>query len=109
MARKKKKSLKDYTALGNISAALVLKNLPYVLFVGFLAIVYIANAHYSEKKVREIQHLQAEIKELRWHYMSLKSELMYNSKRSEIAKRVAPLGLKPMKGRAKKIIVKKKK
>ncbi len=103
---KKKKSLKDYTAFGNISAELVLKNLPYVLFIGFLAMVYIANAHYSEKKIREIQRLQAEIKELRWHYMSLKSELMYNSKRSEITKQVAPLGLKPMKGKSKKIVIK---
>ncbi len=109
MARKKNKSFKDYMAFGNLGAELVLKNLPYVLFVGFLAIVYIANAHYSEKKVREIQRLQAEIKELRWHYRSLQSELMYNSKRSEIAKRVAPLGLKPMNGKTKKIIVKKNK
>jgi len=107
MARKKKKSLKDYTAFSSLSAELVLKNLPFILFVGFLMLIYIANAHYSEKKVREIQSYQAELKELRWHYMSLKSDIMYNSKRSEIAKQVEPLGLKPMKGKPKKIIVKK--
>ena len=55
---KNKKSIKEYFALGTISSGWVLKNLPFVLFVSFLALIYIANAHYSEKKVREIQMLQ---------------------------------------------------
>lgn len=70
-------------------------------------IAYIANAHYSEKKIRAIQDLQREVKELRWEYMSIKSGLMYNTKQSEVVKAVAPLGLKPMKGKPKKIIVEK--
>jgi len=37
--------------------------------------------------------------------MALQSELMYNSKRSEVAKIVAPLKLKVPKGTPKKIIV----
>ncbi len=105
MAKKKKTS---YTAFGSLGAALILKNLPFVLFLGFLAMVYIANAHYAEKKVRQIQKAQTELKELRWHYMSLKSELMYNSKRSEMIPKVAPIDLKPNRGRAKKIVVSQK-
>lgn len=105
MAAKKKKTLKDYLQVGNISAGLVLKNLPYVLFLGFLLVVYIANTHYAEKKVRQIQKMESQVKELRWHYISLKTELMYKSKRSEVVRDVKSDGLRPVKGKPKKIEV----
>ena len=88
-----------------MSAAMVLKNFPFVLFVGFLLLVYIANAHYAEKKVRMIQKLEGEVKELRWHYISLKTELMRQSKRTEVMEDVEAKGLRPIKGKAKKIVV----
>ncbi len=44
---------------------IVFGNFSYVMFLGFLAIVYIANAHFAEKGVRRIQLLQKEIKELK--------------------------------------------
>lgn len=100
-----KKSFKDYTALSTILARTVLHNLPFVFFLGLLASIYIANVHYAENKVREIKTLQEEVKELRWRYMSLKSELMYNSKRSEVADKVKDLNLNGTGKRPKKIIV----
>lgn len=103
----KRKALKEYFEFGNLSASLILKNLPFVLFLSFLMLVYIANAHYSEKKVRAIQSLQKDVRKLRWHYMALQSELMYNSKRTEVAKIVSPLKLEMPKGTPKKIIVSK--
>ena len=103
----KSKGFKEYTAVGNISAELVFKNLPFVLFLSFIAMIYIANAHYSEKKVRQIQRLQSELKQQRWQYMSLKSEIMYQSKRSEIVRSVKPLGLKVNRKRPNKIVVNK--
>jgi len=106
---KKKKGIKEYFDLGSLSANLILKNLPFVLFLSFLALIYIANAHYSEKKVREIQNLQKDVSELRWHYMAIKSELMYNTKRSEVADVVKTSNLKLPKGTPKKIIVPKSK
>jgi Bacteriodetes cell division protein (FtsL-like) len=63
---------------------LVFGNFSYVLFLGFLAVVYIANAHFAEKSVRNIQRLQKEIKELKWEYTSIKSETMYKSMQSQI-------------------------
>ena len=104
-----KKGYKEYFDVGSMSASLVLKNLPFILFLGFLAIVYIANAHYSEKKVREIQALQKDIKEIRWHYMAIQSALSLSSKRSEVEMSVAPLNLKMAKGTPKKIFIPKRK
>ena len=72
----------------------VFANFRFVLFLGFLAIVYIANAHFSEKNVRRIQELQGEIKELKWEYISIKSETMYKSLQSQIEKNTNPRGVK---------------
>ena len=55
--------------------------------------IYIANRHYSEKNVREIQALQDNVDRLRWHYLSLKSDLMKKSKQSEVEKSVEQEGL----------------
>ncbi len=103
---KRSKSIKDYTAIGTLSTQLVLKNLPFVFFIAFLTVIYIANAHYSEKTVREIQVLQSELKELRWKYMSLRSELMYKNMYSEVEDRVEKDGLKFQPQLPKKIVVK---
>ena len=89
----KRKSIRAYPALSAISAKWVLSNLPFVFFLGLLTTVYIANRHYSEKNIREIQALQEEVDQLRWHYLSLKSDLMKESKQSEVAKEVSSLGL----------------
>jgi len=82
-------------------------NMPFILFLSALALVYIANSHLAEKKIRRINKLGREIKELRWEYLNVKSELMFRSKMSEVSKAVAPLGLKPLNNPPQKIEVRK--
>ncbi|MCB0642212.1 MAG: hypothetical protein KDC44_11255 [Phaeodactylibacter sp.] len=101
----KKKTLKDYSALGSISAELVLKNLTFVFFLGFLTIVYIANSLYAEKKVRQILELQSEVKELKREYNSLQAEIMFNSRFSEVSKKVESMGLRRTGQQPNKILV----
>jgi len=105
MAKKGNGSLRDYTNLGSISAQLIFRNFPFVLFLGFLTILYIANAHYAEKKVRRIQQLQKEIKDHRRQYNALEAEIMYESKLSEIGENVKDLGLRKTAKGLKKIVV----
>ena len=81
--------------MGVWSKKLLQDQLFYILFLGFLTFVYIANSQLAERNVREIQTLQKDLKEMRWYYMSLQSENMYNAKRSEVAKRVKDNGLRP--------------
>ena len=92
MARKK--HLKDYLQIGSLGADWFLNNLYFVVFVAFLLLFYIANAHYAEKKVRLIQTLQKEVKDIRSAYITQKSELMVNSRLTEIEKEVVPFDLK---------------
>jgi hypothetical protein len=68
--------------------------LPKILFVMGLALFYIGNTHYAEKTVRKINHIQAEVEDLRADYTTLKSDLMFASKQSEVARKVKALGLK---------------
>ncbi|WP_341841352.1 FtsL-like putative cell division protein [Chitinophaga caseinilytica] len=79
-----------------INYRMITDNLPFILFLAVVALVYIANNHLAEKKVIRINRLSREIKELKWEYLSVKSELMFRSKLSEVSKAVEPLGLKEL-------------
>jgi hypothetical protein len=70
------------------------KNLPKILFVMVLGLIYISNTHYAEKTVRKINNIQAEVEDLRADYTTLKSDLMFASKQSEVAKKVKAFELK---------------
>lgn len=100
-----KKGLKGILQLDYISSDFILKNLPFVLFLGFLAVIYIANVHFAQRNVRQIQLLKRELKDLRWEYMSLESDNMVNSKRSEVARDVKDQGLYVNKKRPKVIVL----
>ncbi len=104
MARKKK-SILDFANLGTPLASIILRNLPFVMFLGFLATIYIANVHYAENSLREIKQLERQIAELRWQSMAAQAELMYDSKQSEVLKKVKPLGLIDSGKKAKKIVL----
>lgn len=87
------KRLLGYLNVSQRTTDLVFGNFTYVLFLGFLAIVYIANAHFSESGVRRIQHMQREIKELKWEYTSIKSQTMYKSMQSQMEASLESSGL----------------
>jgi hypothetical protein len=70
------------------------KYLPKILFVMVLGLLYISNTHYGEKTVRKINNLQAEVEDLRADYTTLKADLMFASKQSEVAKKVRDLDIK---------------
>lgn len=74
----------------------IVKNIPYFLFLSVLAVLYIYNGHYSDKNIKSINKTGKELKELQYEFKSLKSEVMFRSKQSELAKAVAPLGLKEL-------------
>jgi len=71
-----------------------LQHLPFIVFLALIAVFYIANGYYADDKIREVNKISNQLKELRSEYISTKSELMFTSKQSEIAKSVEPLGLR---------------
>jgi hypothetical protein len=74
----------------------IMKNIPFFLFLAALAVIYIYNGHYADRVVRDINRTNKELKELQYEYKTLKSEVMFRSKQSELAKAVEPFGLKEL-------------
>lgn len=79
---------------------------PFLLFLAFLAFIYITNDFTLESKFREVSHLQKEVQELRYEYISVKSNLITISKQSQLAKRLKKLGIKENKEPLKVIKIK---
>jgi len=67
--------------------------LPYFLFLALLALIYISDRHYAGDMARDIDKGAAELKEMRWEYITAKAELMQLSQQSEVAKRAQVLEL----------------
>lgn len=90
---------------GAVSKETATDMLPYLIFLCVLGMVYIANSHMAVKNIRNIDGLSKEVKELSWEYKSLKADLMFKSKMTEVAKKVDTLGLKELIEPPKKIVV----
>lgn len=71
-----------------------IQHIPFILFLALIAILYIANGYYADDKIREVNKISNQIKELRTEYISSKSDLMFISKQSQVAAAVDTLGLK---------------
>jgi hypothetical protein len=84
----KKLKLESY-----FEAGFPVQYVPKILFVMVLGLLYIGNTHYSEKTVRKINNIQAEVEDLRADYTTLKADLMFSSKQSEVARKVKNYGL----------------
>lgn len=67
---------------------------PFILYMTFIAVMYIANSYNAEKTIIEISKTKKELEELRYEYITTKSELMFHSKQSEVAAKLVNSGIK---------------
>lgn len=67
---------------------------PFLLFLAFLASIYIANNYLAENKIRKANEMREDLKEMRYEYITGKSELMEASKQSKISKSLIEIGIK---------------
>lgn len=70
-----------------------LNQVPYILFLTFIAVIYIGNRYHAEKILRETINISSELKELRAEAITSTSKLMFKSKQSEVARLVNENGL----------------
>lgn len=95
--RKTRKALQEFLGGDYLSREWVTGNLSYILYVALLAMIYIANTYYSEKKFKSIERTKSELKELRYEYITTKSILMFRGRQSEISKQAITQGLREAK------------
>ncbi len=88
MAKKGKLSVRGLMSGNFMSREGFLDQLPFILYLTFLGIVYITNHFNAEKVLRETQKLEKELHEMRAESITRTSILMDNSKQSKVAERV---------------------
>ena len=69
------------------------KHVPFILFLAVLATTYIAYGYYADDTIREVNKITNNLKELKSEFIYTKSELMFASKQSEVAKSAEAIGL----------------
>lgn len=74
----------------------VVKQIPFFLFLSLLAVIYIYNGHQADNLARDIAQRNRELRELEYEYKTVKGDVLFRSKQSELVKAVAPLGLKEL-------------
>ncbi len=90
-----------------VSYAQVMHNFIFVLAIVFIGVLEIFNTHLAVRLNRGITKKQESIKELRWEFMTVKTDMNLKSKQSQLQIVLAPYGLKPLQEPPKKIEVKK--
>jgi hypothetical protein len=100
-----KNFLVTFLTEGVVTKETATQMMPFVIFLAMLGMVYIANRHFAEKTVREIDKLNKEVKELSWDFKTLKADLMLKSTQTEVAKQVDTLGLMEPVEPPKKIVI----
>lgn len=91
---KGRKRLQEVLGGDYLSKKSVAGNIPFVLYLAVLVLMYIANTYNTERMYKQIERTKTELKELRYRYITARSELMFQSKLSELNKRVKQVGLK---------------
>ena len=88
-----KNTKKDFkrTVIGLLSGSILVsdfvrKQMPFLIFLSILALVYIANRYHAERVFRESETVKKEIKDLRAEKITVQSKLMRSSRRNEVLK-----------------------
>ena len=77
-------SLKGFIDGSFLTLQAVTKQLPFILFLTLLAVIYIANRYKMEKTVRIINSLKEEVKNLQSEQITTTSELLKWSKPTKV-------------------------
>jgi hypothetical protein len=84
------------TLVEKISYKAIVSNVPYLAFVALLCVLYINNSQRAVEMQRELNKQNKVLKELRWRYMDMKTQLMYARMETQVIKSASVLGLKPL-------------
>lgn len=104
-ANKVKRSFLSVISGGFLAGDKAVSTLPFLLYIAFLGMLYIANGYYAHNRLKDLDSLDNSITELRTQYIIAKDKLMYLSKESELNKTTNNMGLKEPVVPPEKIIV----
>jgi cell division protein FtsL len=96
--KEEREEITGFTLKGIIDGSLltirsVIRQIPYILFLVLLAIIYIANRYHAEKVIRQLTSLRTEVKDLRAEQITTASELMNLSRPSNVEDLIQERGI----------------
>ncbi|WP_240410003.1 FtsL-like putative cell division protein [Flavisolibacter nicotianae] len=74
----------------------IVQQVPYLLFLAALAVLYIYNGHNADKMIRRTTKAGNELKDLQSEYKSVTGDVLLRSRQSELVEAVKPLGLQQL-------------
>ena len=74
----------------------ILKHFAFLMFLALLAVIYIANGHWADNTIRDIDATAKQVKDMEYEYKNLKSLEMYRSRESQVMQAAGAMGLKPL-------------
>lgn len=93
-SHKGRKRVQEVLGGDYLSKNTVVNNVPFIIYLAVLALLYISNTYNTERMYKQIEKTQTELKELRFEYITARSSLMFESKLSELNKRTQAIGLR---------------
>jgi hypothetical protein len=107
----KRTGVKSFIGGAVLTDERVTKQIPFLIFLAFLAVLLITNRNWSERTIRKVEVLQETLDELRSESITLSAKLMNSSRPSEIVRKVenAKIDLQEPLRPPQKLVVKKNK
>lgn len=90
---KKKVRVKDFLSGKILTHETITAQMPYLLFLVILAVIYITNNYYNNKLIREEQKIKKEVKNLRAESITTAAQYMSISRQSAVVNMVKEKGL----------------
>ncbi len=101
VAEKPKKKKRNLFDLMDVTKMIgydgIASNLSFLLFLAGLMLLYIANNHYAMKSIKKLNQSELQVKQMKWEYVNLKSDLEHKSQQSYIARQLETTGIKELK------------
>lgn len=86
-------SFRDLLDGSILTRSIVVQQLPFILYLAFLAVIYISNRYHAERIFRKVNEIQIEVKNLRAEQITTTAKLMNMSKPSAVSQLVEERGL----------------
>ena len=103
--KKKNTPLKSIIQGTILTRQRVVNQLPFLIYMVLIAVLYIANSYNADKVIIESTRIKKENEEYRYAYISTHFKLMNISRQSELASKLVTTGLKELKVPPCKIII----
>ncbi|MCO5247624.1 MAG: FtsL-like putative cell division protein [Chitinophagales bacterium] len=92
-----KEDLLNLLGVGDLlNYSVIIKRAFFFCFLICIVLFHIYNSHKAVRMINDKNKLEAEIKELEWEKLSIKSDMLKKSMFSKIENDIEPLGLKPL-------------